>query len=339
MATLKKFIVHQFTRDVGRHASLVPRPTENDLDDLTDEVMTTLLTLFNKTGLKTGSFDQDGGKPKFEQTLLKEFNGNGKFDQFRNMTIEMSYLLLDELNQGAGKAAKPGYIVFFYYESNGGNYLSVVTLQETTGMILENLSFKHIERLDLDKLHLGARIKIDSWQEGIVERYISFRVGRNTEMRDYFSRFIGCKEFTAAKVETSALVKAIKQCCEETYPDQVDLINEKLADASRYCRDNVNDEGKIDIEILGRYVFPEKEGYLLQVVQNDPYNLGGLVSIDKGELKALVRYRGKTPKMSISFDADLLDSKIFYSEQGLVFTEIPRELKAELDARLKKTEK
>ncbi|BEO72544.1 hypothetical protein SMQE32_33630 [Serratia marcescens] len=334
MASLKKFIVHQFTRDAGRHASLRPREEENDIDEMAEEVLSTLLNLFNKTGLKSGYFDQDGGKPKFEQTLIKRYTQEALVN-FRDMTVEMSYLLLDELNQGAGKAAKPGYIVFFFYESNGAKFLSVVTLQETTGMILENLSFKHIDRLDLDKLHLGARIRLDSWDEGLMERYISFRVGRNTEMRDYFSRFIGCKEFTAAKVETSNLVKAIKKCCDDLYPDEIDKINEKLSSACSYCRDNINDEGKVDVEVLGRLIFPEHEGYLLEVVQNEPFNLGGEVSIDKGELRGLVRYRGQTAKMSISFDADLLESKVFYSEKGLMFTEIPKALKDALDNRMK----
>ena len=43
--------------------------------------------------------------------------------------------------------------------------------------------------------------------------------------------------------------------------------------------------------------------------------------------------KGKSKKMSISFDADLLDSKVFYSEKGLLFAEIPAELKLELDKR------
>lgn len=333
MAKLSRFIVHQFTRDAGKHASLIPRSEENNLDEITDEVGITLLNLFNKTGLKSGFFDQEGGITKFEQTLEKNYDGIKDFSDFRTMTIEMSYLLLDELNQGSGKAAKPGYIVFFNYESNSNQFLSIVTLQETQGMILENLSFKHIERLDLDRLHLGARINLTSWSEGLAQRFISFRIGRNSEMRDYFSRFIGCKEFTASKIETATLVSAIKKCCDDLYIDNVDAINEKLSLANSYCKENTNEEGKVNIEQLGRFLFPENEGYLLEIVQNEPFNLSCEVSIDKRELRGLVRYKGKSKKMSISFDADLLDSKVFYSEKGLLFAEIPAELKLELDKR------
>lgn len=331
MAKLKKFIVHQFTRDSSKHAALNPRSTENDLDEMTEEVVSTLLNLFNKTGLKSGFFDSEGGITKFEQTLQRNHQPINIFTDFLKMTIEMSYLLLDELNQGAAKAAKPGYIVFFHYESNGCQFLSIVTLQETKGMILDNLSFKYIERLDLDKLHLGARINLTAWNEGLAQRYISFRVGRNTEMRDYFAKFIGCKEFTAAKVETSTLVKAIRQCCTQLFDNNIDLINEKLADANSYCREHIDSEGKINIEHLGKYLFPEHDDYLLTIVQNEPYNLSSEVSIDKSELRGLIRYKGKTKKMSISFDSDLLNSKVFYTEKGLLFTEIPIELKVELE--------
>lgn len=333
MAKIKRFIVHQFTRDAGKHASLKPRPAENNLDEITDEVGITLLNLFNKTGLKSGFFDQESGLTKFEQTLERNYDEQKEFVDFRKMTVEMSYLLLDELNQGSGKAAKPGYIVFFNYETNGNRFLSIVTLQETQGMILENLSFKYIERLDLDRLHLGARINLTAWSEGLAERFISFRIGRNSEMRDYFSRFIGCKEFTASKIETATLVSAIKKCCDDLYIDDLDAINEKLILANSYCRDNINEEGKVNVENLGRFLFPENDGFLLEIIQNEPFNLSFEVSIDKSELRGLVRYKGKTKKMSISFDSDLLGSKVFYSDKGLLFTEIPIDLKAELDKR------
>ncbi len=75
MAKLSRFIVHQFTRDAGKHASLIPRSEENNLDEITDEVGITLLNLFNKTGLKSGFFDQEGGITKFEQTLEKIMMG------------------------------------------------------------------------------------------------------------------------------------------------------------------------------------------------------------------------------------------------------------------------
>lgn len=331
------FIVHQIIRDGNKYAILKDRKSENKLDEMTSQVGNNLLDLFNKTGLQTGSFGQDGGKPKFEQTLdkyCKKVEGLFHFEKFRQMTVDLARILEGKMNVGAGKNANPCYAVFFHHSVDGKNYLTVITLLETKGFTLQNLSFKHIDRLDMDKLHLAARIRLDDWKEEIEERYISFRIGRNSEMRDYFKEFVGCEEFTEAKIETKNLVDAIKKCCAQLHENDPAKIFEILELAEKFCKTKKDHDGKVDVVSLGKHLFPENDDLLLSVCQSDDYQLSDRVSIDNNGLRALVRYRGQDKNMTISFDADLLSSKVveYNKETGvLIFNKIPRALKDSLD--------
>lgn len=337
MSTTKihHFIVHEIIRDKTKSARLEERKEENDVDKMAEEVVSSLLGMFNKTGLQTGSFSQDGGKPKFEQTLSKWCKSNEgvfSFENFTQLTVDLSRLLADEMNKGAGKIARPNYIVFFHHTTNENSYLSVITLLITKGFTLKNLSFEHIDKIDLDKLHLGARIRLNDWNDELEERYISFRIGKSSELRDYFKDFIGCKEFTQAKVETKCLVDAIKKCCNDLYHDNPTKINETLELAEKFCKTHKENDGKISLISLGKHLFPDNDDYLLTVCQGDDYKLSERVSIDNGGLRALIRYRGSNKRMSISFDSELLQSgKVVYKNGKLTFNEIPKELKDNLD--------
>ncbi|HHA2246073.1 TPA: nucleoid-associated protein [Enterobacter ludwigii] len=333
---IHNFIVHQITRDSAKNAYLKARARENRVDELTSTVALNLLELFNKSGLQTGTFHQESGKPKFEQTLAKytSFNeGVFSFSNFRQMTVDLARILEGEMNKGAGKVAKPNYVVFFFHTTNRISYLSVITLLETQGFTLKNLSFATVERLDLDKLHLAARIRLNDWEDEMLkDRYISFRIGRNSEMRDYFQDFIGCIEFTASRIETKSLVEAIKQCCEELFPDAPSKVNELQDLACIYCKSNKDVDGKISIISLGKHLFPDNDDYLLKLTQGEKYKLSERVSIDNKSLSGLTRFSGRTKKMSISFDADLMESKkVVYNDGVLIFHEIPKELRDSLD--------
>lgn len=336
-AEIHNLIVHQIVRDSSKSAFLKERREENTIDEMTTEVVSSLLGLFNKTGLQTGTFSQTSGKPKFEQTLSAYCKYDGakvSFNDFTQMTIDLARILEGEMNQGAGKSGKANYIVFFHHSVNGKSYLSIITLLETQGFTLKDLSFRYIDKLDLDKLHLAARIRLNDWLDEMDERYISFRIGRASGMRDYFKDFIGCEEFTQAKLETKGLVDVIKYCCNELYSDSPDKIINVLELADKYCKENKDHDGKISLEALGKHLFPECDNFLLETAQNEPYLLSERVSIDNSGLRALVRYRGSDKKMSISFDSDLLQSnKIVYEKATgkLIFNVIPKNLRDALD--------
>lgn len=339
-AEFHNFIVHQIVRDSAKNALLKERDEENALDELTSTVAQNLLDLFNKSGLQTGSFSQSSGSPQFEQILVKgckEVNGKFVFKDFRQMTIDLARILEGEMNKGGGKSARANYVVFFHHTTNNKSYLSVITLLETKGFTLDKLSFAAVDRLDLDKLHLAARIRLTDWADEVLrDRYISFRVGTKSEMRGYFQDFIGCEEYTQARTETKNLIQVISDICDEIYNKRFDKIAEIKELARAYCTENKDEEGKVSLDALGKHLFPEHDNKLLEVAQGEKYKLSERVSIDKSSLSSLRRLSGKTKRMSISFDESLLnENKITFVDDVLCFHEIPQDLKTELQKREK----
>lgn len=74
---------------------------------------------------------------------------------------------------------------------------------------IKDLSLDPVEGIDLDKLHMAARVNLSDWRanDPLKTRYISFRVGKSSGgVTDYFSDFIGCQEYTVAKEDTADLI-------------------------------------------------------------------------------------------------------------------------------------
>ena len=204
--------------------------------------------------------------------------------------------------------------------------------------ISEKLTLAEIERLDLDRLHMAARINLKNWSQGQSEKYISFRIGRLArELTDYFSNFIGCEEATKSKIDTLNLVEVTKVYCEKHSFDEVKTQNVKEFVYER-CVDWLSEDQPILIDTLSELldgVFkPEESDLFLEIAQEEPFFLNNSLPIEKTALRSLTRYSGKTKKMSISFDSDLINKTVFFNEKTgqLTIKDVPEGLKEQLSS-------
>jgi nucleoid-associated protein len=203
-----------------------------------------------------------------------------------------------------------------------------------------DLSFTEVDELNLDTLHMAARINLTEWLGGSSERYIVFKIGRQArDVTQYFSEFIGCTEYTASKLDTKKLVLATRQFCEARNLDDDESTRAKKA-VSEFCRDRADRQQAVLIDevsqLLDTHYPPENEderGLMLTIAQEEHGLTNRLAQIDKSALRGLVRYQGNTRKLSISFDADLLGRTVRFdpASKHLTITELPPSLLAELD--------
>ncbi|UXM80707.1 nucleoid-associated protein [Shewanella seohaensis] len=72
---------------------------------------------------------------------------------------------------------------------------------------------------------------------------------------------------------------------------------------------------------------------LVQIAQDDPYNLNDQFSVDTRELRGFVRFKGVTKQLSISFDQALLGNVIVFEPEAksLTINSIPPKLLAQLE--------
>lgn len=336
---IRNIIVHEVKKSAqGTDAVIVDRPKENAVDEHAEELSSNLTKLFQKTGLSTGSFskpeDDDDPIPQFVNLLGKYFS-DGVFSDFVKFSKAATKAFTVKLD--GSTSSKGGYLWFNHYVHNNDHFLSVVLLRKKQGLSLSaDLSLAGIEQLDMDKLHMAARINLSHWQGSKSKRYIAFRIGRDAkDVTDYFAEFIGCEEYTQSKQDTQNLVSVTTKYCQQNRFD--DSKTEEIKEfVFQRCEEWLKDDSPVYLDslstMLDEQFKPENVGKFLEIAQSEPYYLSNEVALDKKSLRKLVRYSVTTKKMSISFDNDLLNQTVFYNseENALTIKELPAKLRDQL---------
>ncbi|MCA6061817.1 nucleoid-associated protein [Thalassolituus sp. ST750PaO-4] len=339
---IKNIIVHEVYKDEKTNKAVVrDRKSENTIDAHAEELSSQLASLFKKTGLNTGGFSstEDENEPPHFQTLLTRFYLGGEFKDF--LTFSTAATKYFARKWDASSSTKGGYLLFNHYSHGGDYFLSVVLLRKKFGLSLsDDLTLDEIEQLDLDKLHMAARINLSVWLAGGASKYISFRIGKSaSDVTDYFSEFIGCEEYTRARVDTQNLVAVTKMFCSELGFDDVTSENVRSFVFDQ-CIKWMEDEVPVELDKLSsmldsRYS-PKEKGVFLVIAQNEPFQLTNELPIERSALRGLTRFKGSDKKISISFDTDLLNVSVFYNGKGeLLIKDVPAELKRQLEETLK----
>lgn len=341
---IQNIILHEVRKDTtDKLAHVHTRPDENPADEKAHQLTKELSNLFQTSGLNSGGFDTkddvDHPTPHFVKLLTHYFDSKS-FSDYVAFTIAATQHFGRVLSKGSSSGAKGGYLLFNHYIHTSEHFLSIVLLRKKTGLTLSSgLSLNTIEQIDLDRLHLAARINLTAWQNGTSKRYISFKSGKTAkEVTDYFSDFIGCKIYTQAKEDTANLLNATKVFCTQhaLSQDNTERARELVHD---HCLNRLNNEEVItldDISDLLDITFKSSiktPKTFLTTAQSEPYCLSNEIVIERRALKRFVRISGGNSRMRISFDLDLLNETVFYNEKEkeLRFTEIPTNLKTELE--------
>ncbi|UWZ97429.1 nucleoid-associated protein [Vibrio splendidus] len=340
MEILNVILHNVIKQENNTKVDLDDRKTENAINDSANLLSKGINEKFNSTGLNTGHFtiaeNADDPVPHFESLLSKYFI-DSKFDNFVTFSVAASRYLQKQL-QNAPKA-KGGHIWFNHYVHQGEHFLSVVLLRQKAVMRIDELELAQFDSVDLDKLHMAARINLTKWvdEEDKSERYISFKIGKEAKkVTDYFAKFIGCEEFTESRDDTRALVKCIKAYCEH---HEFEDVKTELVKAAIYeqISEWSAESNSIRLDSLSTFLDTkylqddDEKGWFLAVSQGELYSLNNEITPDKTELNRLKRYAGKNKDLSISFSSDLLNKSVFYNKGELTIKKIPESLSLQLE--------
>jgi nucleoid-associated protein len=342
---IKNIILHEVDRKSASNGSTYIgtniRPDENPINENSTSLVKSLSGLFRKTGLSSGHFrepeNEDEDKPKLER-LLDKYYVDGAIPEFWKFSDSVARHLKAVLE--TTKTAKGGYLWINCYEHGNEFFVSLVILRKKDALQIKNLSLDKVEEIDLDKLHMAARINISQWNKSdpLLDRYIAFKVGKSsTEVTDYFQDFIGCSEAIRAKRDTDNLVNVTIQFCKEHQFDEkkTDVIKR---DIEELCLRWHAEETPVLLDKISEILdntFVENrsnKGRFLEIAQGEPYFLTNEVRIHKSSLRKLRKYMGSSKKLNISFDSDLLGKSVIFDkyEKSLTITEIPDDLLGQL---------
>lgn len=318
---IKNIIIHEVKKEGKEKAIVTPRESENAVDEHAETLNSQLTGLFKKTGLSTGGFTEpendDDPLPHFLVLLDRYFSGSGEFSDFVAFTQAAANEFKEKLNSSS--SSKGGYLWFNHYTHQAKNFLTVVLLRNKTGLSLsDDYALSDIEELDLDKLHMAARINLSDWRGGVTSKYIAFKVGSTAkDVTDYFSRFIGCQEYTKATTDTKNLVRATEAYCKahELSSEQTESVKNFVHEQ---CVSWLNEDQPVKLDSLSSLLDEKFQvevadvGKFLEIAQSEPYLLNNELPIVKRALSGLKRYSGKNNKMYVTFDSNLLNKSVFY---------------------------
>lgn len=336
MMEILNIIVHE----VQKGEKVNPRAKENTIDDKAQELASYISGLFNKAGVNIGQFvlpeENNDEKPVLEKRLNTYFK-HRKFSNFVEFTQKSSESLKKHLDKTS--AGKGGFLLFIHYSHGKDHFLTIILLRNKAGLsISDKLILEKIQSLDLDKLHMAARINLTRWKKTGDDKYIWFKIGKSAkEVRDYFADFIGCKEFKKTAVDTRNLIKTTTAYCKQHKLSKEDSEDIRTL-VKEHCLENHKKGTSVSLSnistMLDAKLQLEEEqdkGQFIKIAQN-VYELSEDVIIDKTVLKGLTRYSGSTKSLSISFDSSLLEKTIHFDKKTgkLRIDQIPQELDNQL---------
>jgi nucleoid-associated protein len=334
--SIKHVIIHVVKRDKdGEKLEKQLRETENNLEGLTKTLTDDLIGLFSSTSLNIGEFGVDGDNeliPPFEKTLNKYYQKNLQCNDFVEMTKAFANRYEHVLIKNSLSSVKGGYLVFYHYEYRNEDWLAIAVLQRSEGVDIDTIKLDVISTqiLELEKLHLGASINLTKWQQELSHRYIKFKTGRSSVIRDYFEEFIGCqRDKLAAVKETKSLRKAITEYAINELKLTLDQAQQKVATSLNFIKEQTKAENNILLSEVAKAVFPTASDDFLATAQLD-HDLSEELAIDPSELRHYEKISGKGNGVSITFERDMLDKTVIYKDGILSFHEIPDLLKSEI---------
>lgn len=285
--SIRNIIIHEVIKEITSTkgpgpnlAKINPRNQQNEVDKHALNLVQKLNSLFSNTGLSTGAFikpENDNDEVPHFLRLLKENYKSSNFSNFVEFTQAAARVFKDKLDQSSGNA-QGGYLWFNHYSYGPSEFLSIVLLRKKEALELKSdLTLGEITELDLEKLHMAARINLSAWEFNESDRYIAFKIGsRAKDVTDYFLRFIGCSEYTQSKEDTQNLVEVSKR-----YAAKHKFTDEQTIELKQFIFDQciswLNSDNEVHIsnisEILDkRYSIKESEkGSFLKIAQEDPF--------------------------------------------------------------------
>lgn len=286
--------------------------------EVRDDLMHQLSESYNaKQGKAWGLFHPESGAWPLSGWLKDYLEGDRDFTNFSRIAVEHLTKLMEESNLSVG-----GHALFCHYQQGLTQYLVIALLQETEAVtVVGGLALAPVRRLDLDHIHLAARINLSEWKDNPKSRqYISFIKGKNgRKASDYFRDFIGCQEGVDGPGETRTLLKAFSDFVEsEDLPE--DSAREKTQALVSYSMAQAKLGEPVSLEELSELIDEDRPKAFYDHIRNKDYGLSPEIPADKRTINQFRRFTGRAEGLSISFEQHLLGSKVEFDQPGGTLT-------------------
>ena len=334
---IKDIVVHLIEKQADLGASTLSLsqksiPTSKTLEYFLEE----LNKIYNSKPSKVfGSFVEPQSDANDEAVTSSKVLLSGLLEEQINF-IDYSHQSMNLLKHYIDQASKAtgGYIVFVHYTLFGSDFMLIVMLNNVSGVSIDSeLGINNIDYLDINKLHLAARIDLSLWQDDPKSgRYISMIRGKESnKLSDYFRLFIGSDETINSKHETSELLTAVSNYCEDKIQDdeQKSQFKQKSAD---YCLEQADKGQNVVLKDFSGYVADSAVDDFMNYIKSEQYELNNEISPNKTVIRRFNKISGRNQQVSITINEEALGDTVIYDAEKdtLTFSDLPASLKSQL---------
>lgn len=254
------------------------------------------------------------------------------FIDYTHQSMNLLKHYIDQASKATG-----GYMVFVNYTLFGSDFMMIIMLNNVAGVAVDNdLGISHIDYLDISKLHLAARVDLSLWQDDPKSgRYISMIRGKESnKLSEYFRLFIGSDETINSQHETSELLTAVSQYCEDNIHDdeQKSQFKQKSAD---YCLEQADKGQNVVLKDFSGYVADSAVDDFMNYIKSEEFDLNSEISPNKTVIRRFNKISGRNQQVSITINEEALGDTVIYDaeKETLTFSDLPSSLKKQLLSR------
>jgi nucleoid-associated protein len=285
------------------------------LDEPTKKLVENVRYLYTtKQSVSTGAFDLV--VPGMRQGL-GEFQDGTK--SFITMTQQAMHSL--SLQMAGANLATSGYVLFAVYKYNERSYFMCTILRNVVGVaISDTLDVTKNIHIDLEKLHMGARVDLTAWRAK-EKSYLTFINGKAgaDEVSDYFLRFVGCTQVCSASENARRIAKFVDDYLAHSGWDQ-SKIEQRRADCFQYCFGIAKTKMPFRVTVLARVLDPDDPESVVSAAGADAANLNDGGTLAKAPLRAMLWIQASDDDVAVRFKRRLLGDSVSYDQKQRTLT-------------------
>ncbi|CAM4113123.1 nucleoid-associated protein YejK [Vibrio neonatus] len=308
---LSNVILHQLVKDSEQQLAVNYRESALSNDASTESLVAELHRVFNaKAGKGFGTFAEESEfKVWLDESLAEQ-------QDFYTFSQNSAKRLISEISKYS--FAEEGFLVLARYQSLATDYLFIALVPSNESLkVTEGLEISATDYLDISKMDIAARIDLSTYQtDSDSNRYLTFikgRVGR--KVADFFLDFLQAETGLDTKQQNLVLMQAVDDFVADAKleKEEANSYRKQVAD---YCNDQIKSGDDVEVKELSQELPKSDDGTsFVEFTQEQGYELEESFPGDRTAVRKLTKFVGAGGGLNISFDAMLLEERVFYDAE------------------------
>lgn len=324
-----EIVLHQLHQNSESETPQLETILRDELLSISPEVEQMMLQLHQAYQGKAKAYGVFQDESVFAQQLNRLLEGENDFLPFSHSSAKMLATELAKYPFATG-----GTFILCRYTFLATEYLFIALLDSRASMLVdEKLDVKRTEYLEIAQYDIACRINLTELKlNAQSNRYLTFikgRVGR--KVADFFMDFLSAEEGLNPQVQNQTLLQAVHDYCEQGELDgtQAQAVKKQ---AFEYCKGQMNSGEEIALQELSAALPTLNEQPFADFAQDQDYGLEESIPPVRNALKTLTKYSGSGKGVTLSFDAELLGSRLIWDELNdtLTIKGLPANLRDQL---------